>query len=295
MWKHIFARKWAMAGAGLALLTLLITEICLTVYIPQWREGFYNVLQSYNYAAFWPQILLFIMLTGGFAICQSMKVWVGQLFSFHIREGITRHFWDKWNASSNRPVGIGQALSESVRSATSYLVEVGCEVLISFAIVVSLVLSNWGNTTLLTAAGIYTVVMMGISWFFYHPTIRRDCDVQYAQGEYRDVLSLEKSKLDALNSTFLSFRKTYYDYIRLVMGFQVCSRLQGVIAALVPYVMLAPLYFSKELTLGAYMSGVATFELIVINTTILISMFPRIVESKASIKILQNVYKSFEK
>jgi ABC-type uncharacterized transport system fused permease/ATPase subunit len=79
------------------------------------------------------------------------------------------------------------------------------------------------------------------------------------------------------------------------MYYTLFSRIKGSLASLIPYILLGGTYFAGTITLGVFMAGVATFELIVINATILVILYPKLTKARASYKIVQTFYKEITK
>ncbi len=64
---------------------------------------------------------------------------------------------------------------------------------------------------------------------------------------------------------------------------------------MIPYFILAGSYFAGVISLGDFMSGVGAFELFVINTTLLLSYYPKLMQCRASYVIVEDFYKEIHK
>ena len=274
------------------LLLVLVAEIWLTCLIPSWRDYFYSVLQQFNRGEFWPALLWGMALMTGLGAVQGVKTWARQKFSFTIRKAASKVFLKKWVYSKRDHPNYSIALTDTIKNSTDLLFDVACEVIISLAIVVVLIANMWHQPKIIISALIYTLAVSGLAYLFNRPLIRSDAELQKTEGAYRTAIGdiandrgdfSAKDKWEALSRAF-----SYY--INVLMGFTLFSRVKGSLATLVPYVLLFDAYFDKQIDLGGFMSGVASFELIVINTTILVIVYPQITKAIASYKIAKEFY-----
>lgn len=275
-----------------ALATLLVLEIVMTCLIPEWREYFYNVLQNKDQALFATSLWAFAGLMAGLGIAQGLKVWVGQLTSFQLRTAATAVLFKRWVKGPRQAKNYTQAMTEALRNSTELYLEIVVEVIISAAIVVVLIISNLHNPLILAASLIYTLTITGAALLFNKPMFMSDKIWQAAEGELRECFSDiangngDYSYKEKLQRVIV----TYYRYIRVVMYFTLFSRMKSALSAIIPYILLAGPYFSGTITLGVFMAGVATFELIVINATIIIMLYPKLTKARASYQLSKEFY-----
>ena len=285
-YKDIRARldKRALVAWMILLGIIIATEIGLTVVIPMWREYFYNVLQLKNIAEFYPALGWFAALMIGMGTVQGLKSWTGYRISFIVREAITKTLFRNWLASDRTAPNYTQALTESIRNSTELYLEIVVEVVISAAIVVILVLSNLHSVPIITASLIYTLSMSALAAAFNKPLVRTDADAQKAEGAFREAISdIFSGKNDyTYSDKWAEVAKTYYTYIKVQMNFTLFSRVKGSLASLIPYILLSSSFFAGTITLGEFMAGVATFELLVVNATILMALYQKLTRARAS-------------
>lgn len=267
-----------------ALVIIISAEIGLTVVIPMWREYFYNVLQLKNIAEFYPALGWFAALMLGMGTVQGLKNWTGYRLSFLVREAITKTLFRNWVSSDKTAPNYTQALTESIRNSTELYLEIIVEVIISAAIVVILVMSSLHSIPIITAALAYTLSMSALAAIFNKPLVRTDADAQKAEGAFREAISdISAGKNDyTYSNKWAEVARTYYTYIKIQMSFTLFSRVKGSLASLIPYVLLSSEFFAGTITLGEFMSGVATFELLVVNATILMALYPKLTRARAS-------------
>jgi ABC-type uncharacterized transport system fused permease/ATPase subunit len=183
-------------------------------------------------------------------------------------------------------------MTEALRNATELFLEIAVEVIISGTIVVSLVIMSLDNPPILIAATAYTVGMTLVAWLFNKPMIASDMGWQSEEGEFRETITMVCEGTDCYTFKERLARVTaaYYRYIKVVMYFTLFSRVKAALGQLVPYIILSYPFFAGDITLGQFMKGVGTFELIVINSTILLVLYPKLTKAKASYNISKAFY-----
>ena len=291
MLEHIKARiptaKFIAWSVGLLLIVAL--EITLTVVIPEWRNLFFNVLETKAQDQFISSLVLFGLLMGGLGFVQGVKVWVGQKISFMVREAQTKYMFRKWVHGDRTAPHYTQAMTEAVRNSTEIYLEILVEITISAAIVIALILANLSNPLILATAIGYTVLVSLIAVLFNRPLISKDMQWQRDEGLFRENLTnIANGQNDySYSSKWNAVASSYAKYIRTLMNYTLFTRMKGSLSALIPYVILSIPYFAGTLTLGGFMAGVATFELIVINATIVMMLYPKLTKARASKTIIK--------
>lgn len=242
-------------------------------------------------------LIYFMLLMTGLGFVQGLKVWIGQLLSFQFRIATSKLLLKTWTKGKKAVSNYTQAQTEAIRNATELYLEIAVEIFISASIVIMLIVANLHNTPILVAAVIYTVAASILAALFNKPLINADIGAQSSEGLYRESLSdIANGNGDfSSKAKFVALITSYYEYIKVVMYFTLFSRIKGSLASLIPYILLGSAYFSGTITLGIFMAGVATFELIVVNATILVVLYPKLTKARASYKIVQNFYKEITK
>jgi putative ATP-binding cassette transporter len=280
------------------LLTITIAEIVLTVLIPVWREIFYSALQKFDQPAFWTAMLYGAILMIGFGTIQGLKTFVRLKFSFTIREAMSKLFLKTWvydNKKEDPRFNI--ALTDAIKISTDNLTDVLVESFVSFVIVIILIINATDQPILLLAALGYTVVVSLVAYLFNTPLIRTDTELQVAEGHYRNsiaIIAINGGDHTAKNN-WLAIKDKFHQYLLVLTGFNLFSRAKGALASLIPYFLLFDEYFSRQIDLGGFMNGVSTFELIVVNTTILVIVYPQITKALASYNICKEFYSGIKK
>lgn len=274
------------------LVLVVVVEIFFTAIIPLWREHFYDVLEAKDQDNFYKSLTYFTGLMLGLGFSQGLKVWAGQLVSFEMRKASTKLLFKKWVKGDREIPNYTQAMTEALRNATEMYLMVGTELFISFSIVISLIFVNLDQPVILQASAVYTGIMIAVAVLFNRPMVNADAGWQKEEGYFRETLSYIYSGNDCFTfkEKLENISLAYYRYIKVVMYFALFSRLKGALGSLVPYILLSYPYFAGEITLGAFMKGVASFELIVINSTIIVIVYPNLTKARASLTIAKEFY-----
>lgn len=279
---------WLSAFLG----TVVIAEIVLTAVIPLWREHFYDVLEKKDQGAFFTSMVLFMGMMLGLGAAQGLKVWAGQLISFEIRKASTKLLFKPWVKGARAAKNYTQAMTEALRNATELYLSISIEVLISAIIVAALVFVNLDNPPLLWIATAYSLLMTATAVVFNKPLVGSDMEWQEEEGQFRETLSYLRT-----GENCFTFKEklervavAYYRYVRILMYFTLFSRIKSSLSQLVPYILLSYPYFAGTITLGEFMKGVGSFELITINATIILVLYPRLTQARASYNISKKFY-----
>lgn len=285
IWDNINRKQILTISAFLAF--ILIAEIVLTSLVPAWRNFFYNQLALKSLSGFQWGILYLVMLHGFLSSAQGIKTWVGQKLSLHVRTSVSNILERKWikEGDRGRVDFADQRIAEDCKLATDLTIKVFVEVIISSAIVVTLVLSSLGQPMLLVASLVYTSGVVALALLFRKPLIAREIAMQKAEAGYRFDLAKLVMQKDAgvnLNNSFSYVKIAYNSFIALTMRYALFNKIQGGIMSIVPFLILVPAYFAGDIPLGSVMAGVALFDLIVMNATILVLLYPEVTKAQAS-------------
>ena len=281
---------------GFILLLILVGEIGFTCYIPEWRNSFFSVMKDKHVEQFAGCMWVFAGLMAGLGFTMGIKLWLSQLFSFEFRRGASKLFLKKWVKGERSAPNYTQAMTEAVRNSTELLVQVGVEVFISASAVVILLGINHSNHKLIGAAIVYTLLTFVFTSRFNKPMVLADATWQSSEGRYREAISdIANGNGDyTVKDKFVALATSYIHYTKTVMYFTLFSRLQGSITHLAPYLLLSTDYFGGSMTFGEFMASVAVFELLVLNATIILTVYPQITRARASVKIMKEFYSDIQ-
>lgn len=298
MLKTIYSKldKRKVAGIATLLLTILVVEIVLTCIIPMWKQYFFDVLNTKDSAEFPTALMYFFALMLSLGSVQGIKTWIGQKLAFQIRIAGNKTLLKAWVYSPHTTKNYTQPITESLHNWTNLSLVIFIEVLISASIIIGLVVANWNSPLIVLGALVYTIIIMLIAIVFNKPLVNSNVHYQSTEGIYRESISdIANGNGDySSKSKFKEVASAYTKYIRNLMYFTLFSKLKLSTASAIPFILLAPAYFSGSMTLGDFMAGVSTFELLVINSTILLAMYPEYTKMIASYNISNSFYEKLD-
>lgn len=284
--------RGAAIKIAVLLLFLLIVEIVLTCYIPTWRSMLFDPIKDKNVDLFYHGVTIFVLGLSALGAVQGLKIYVSSLFAFELRSASSKGLFHRWSvADKPKQTGYIQPQTEAVRTTTEYMVSIIIEVFISLFIVVGLIVSNMNNPIILWGALAYSIIVSLLTVIFNRPMTTRNVAWQEAEGLYTEKLSELAGKRESFPlDNFVQVGAAYIKYQLMNMYFTLTSTGTGILSNLIPYILLSGAYFSGKMGFGEYMAGIATFDLIVINATILTTKYSSVIKTVASWKIIKEFH-----
>ncbi len=293
-WERTNGRQ--LAWQMLPLLIIIIIEIGTTSLIPYTRKLVIDGLTDYNWIAFlWATSFT---LTNSFLLvgAQGFKEWSGQLMSFSLRESLMKTVKKTWIQKKDGHTKVTNPcarLNDDAMLATTKAVKVIMEVIISVCIVLSLLYSIVKWPMLLVAAIIYSGLSILLATVFRKPMIDKNYVYSNAEGHHRIALT----KISIQQGDFTSgvrweeLRDAFKKYIAICRNYRLFNAIQSAIMFTLPFWILAPSYFAQDITLGDVTQGVLTFDLLVINSTIWVQLYPEITAVQTAFIRVHEFYK----
>lgn len=280
----------------LALVVAVAVEVVMTVMIPEWRKFFYDILERKDEGQFVLAMWYFVGMVGLMGLAQSFKSWLAQSLGAVIRNALTKILFKRWVRSDMAAPNYTQAMTVSVKDMLENALEISIEVVISACIVVGLILSMDNSLILWSAIG-YTVAVSVLALVFNKPLIHSNKDLQSSESVLRETIcaSANGNHRHTFKDDLATSMKYYARYVRILLGYGSFYKVKSYLSVLIPYFILAGSYFAGVISLGDFMSGVGAFELFVINTTLLLSYYPKLMQCRASYVIVEDFYKEIHK
>jgi ABC-type uncharacterized transport system fused permease/ATPase subunit len=267
----------------------IIGESVLTSLIPLVQKYFFNALAGFQ-ANLMSWLFVLFLVNFGYSFCQSIKAWIQINFSNVLRiQRTLQLFKGPLNyIIDNAP----QRIQEDVKLAYNGLTTVYTEYAISSFIVVWLVIENWRHVDMVCGALGYAALSMGIALLFKKKMIYAETIVQSSEADFRKSLAYDFTRSLVRGFSLAGL----YDCIRATktsagirLNYNLFTKIQGSLVLVLPYLVLIPQYLKHTLALGDMMQLASVFSLIVVNTDILISVFPLLTQAKASVKRIEQL------
>lgn len=292
IWQAIPRKAFWLGLSVLAV--LLIAEIAGTALIPTTRKLVIDSLMAYNWNFF---VIAVGMSLGNSLVlsgAQSLKLWSTYRVAFIIREAATKFLlfkWAKvgWHSNISTPAG---RINDDIRLATEQLLGTSVEVVISVVIVLSLLVSILKWPFLAAAAVVYSVASISIAGLFKSKMISIKDDLLSAEAAQRQVLTrLTPFQTDLnLDGLWFALKHQYRRCIDINRNYRMFNAIQSAIMYSLPFMIMAPGYFAHHYTLGEVTQGTLTFDLLVLNSTIWVQLYPQIIEAQTSLKRVKEMY-----
>ncbi len=228
-----------------------------------------------------------------------MKLWTGQIVSFSIREALMKTIKKGWtkNDGYTNVSNPCTRLNDDTRVATEEALKVFVEIIISVSIVAGLLFTIWKWPVLFWTAIGYSAVSISLAMLFRTPLIRSKYDLLNKEGEHRIALTkISMQQGDYTSKTkWELLRGAYRKYINVCRNYKLFNAVQSAAMYTIPFIIMAPDYFAGHITLGDVTQGTLTFDLLVLNATIWVQLYPQVTEAQTAFIRVHEFYKDVHK
>lgn len=267
---------------GLAL--IILGESISTGLMPIAR-GYLFTLLSAKSGPIWTAIFLYFITYLCVDFFQSIKGYVvlkTTLWYRSIRTAtINAVLPDKEVLPSNTP----QRIQEDIKLSYLSRISVWIEYIISGIILIQLFFINRAEPILIGFALGYAILSVLIAIRFNPRLTKAEINVQQAEASYRTCLVaniLDITSLNMTNKVCLLSKWLQTEYLLF-------TKLQLGLMAVLPYIVLIPKLLNGNMQLGQIVEAQASFALIALNASVLIQLFPMLVQGRASEKRVQEI------
>ena len=286
--------KWKAIGLFAVVIGLNFAMVWLLVQINTWYNEFYNALQEYEKASFWPLVGKFTGLAFVYIIIAVYAVYLRQLLQIRWRTWMTKNYLNSWMKNQtyyhlqNSTDNPDQRISEDIGSfvSTTLALIVGFLKQITTLVAFSFVLWELSGEFTFEVGGTefviygymfwFSVIYSGLGTYLVHKVGKKLIGLEFEQQKfeadfrfsmmrvrensesiafYRGEGSEMESFLDRFKNVIKNFRALMTKTKHL--NFYVNGYAQ--LAVIVPLILAAPKYFSKEIQLGGLMQTVSAF------------------------------------
>lgn len=271
---HRSTIKWVVL-----LSIIIIGEVVTTSLTPRMSGKFFTALEAHS-NTIWIALFWLIVNSSLLELFQSFKSWAVTNTQIHARAHITRTLYP---LASHMTTG-AQRIQEDIKLYLQNNLTAITEIVISSLIVVILVFMNLNSPKLIASVVIYTLLVIVFAKLFNKPMREAENKVQESETLFRDELRT--------NRTINTFVKTTYANIyanKIRLFFTLFSRSVNIVLYFIPYVVLIPFFLNGTITLGDFMQVTKTFTLCVINTTIVVTLYPTLTVSQACYDRIQEL------
>jgi len=240
-------RKVLLYVAGCVALAAL--DIYGTSWFVHWRETFWEGIKAVNVARFWHDIGTFSGMAGLLVFASAYFSYLQNILGIHLRNKKIREFVthgvEKYSeipnykqrieADTTMYYALGISLSMGLVKAAVLLI-----------VFLYLLVTMVHSTTIILVVAAYVVISTMISRIIAKPLIKLEYDLQTLNTNFRDSMCLTRL------ADVIALTKVWANKTKLVNLFQSCFMQ---ISVIIPYVMLAPMYFTGHMSFGLLMAA----------------------------------------
>lgn len=286
--------KWKARGLLAVVIALNFAMVYLLVQLNEWYNTFYNALQNYEAENFWPLIGKFSAIAFTYIIIAVYAVYLRQMLQIKWRTWMTQNYLNAWmggqtyyklqdaadNPDQRISEDIGQFVNLSLGLIIGFLKQL--TTLAAFSVVLwelsgSFTL-NLGGTEIIIAGYMFwfSLVYSGIGTFFAHKVGRKLIGLNFDQQKYEADFRFsmmrvrensesiafyrgEPAEMEGFKLKFSNVIKNYWQLMKKTKHLNFYVNGYGQFAIIVPLIMAAPRYFSKEIQLGGLMQISSAF------------------------------------
>ena len=289
-WERIDKKSLLYRSIPLAI--ILGLEIATTSFLPYTKKTVMDSLIGMDWDSFlWFLAISFfnmlILLT-----VQGFKGWICQKLAFLGREtlmDIVKEPWIKKKGKTDLSTP-DVRLNDDTAIATEIGLRVFIEVVISVTIVASLLFTILKWPLLFWSAIIYSGASILMAILFKTPMITKRYILSDEEGKHRTELAAIQDKQVYRTERWSNLRDAYNKYILISRNYSLFHAGQTAILYSVPFLLMAPDLFAHKITVGDIVQGTLTFDLLVINATIWVSLYPSIIAARTAFLRVKEMY-----
>jgi len=261
----------------LALLAVIGISISMQVALPELRGAFYGNLVDKD-PAYITSFCIFIGWLFIYYIADSLSPLIRGRIGLEIRKRwVAKILNKKYLCYGDNTDG---RISEDIRTTIDISFSLLVDFIIAACSIVGLVLLVPHELTI-WALG-YTVGVTLISFIFNSPLITSQYDVQSSEQSFRILVRKDMSLSDMVIAGYSYVCTTTMRCLYVMTGFRSFVAIKGLLASIIPFFVLIPMYMKGDIKFETLIQGVSTFDLLVSNTTIIVNSYPSITKALAS-------------
>ncbi len=325
--------KWRAFALLAVIIAFNLGMVYFLVEINLWYKGFYNVLQTYNKAAFLPAILRFCLLAGAYIFLAVYMLYLSQMLQIRWRNWLTDKYLKEWlnrkayyrinfdGAATDNP---DQRISEDINSYISQTISLGTGLLNSVATLLSFLGILWvlsGSLPIPLGAHsfklpgymvwlalIYAIFGTWVTILVGNPLVRLNFDQQRYEADFRfsmvrvrensESIALyggEGQEQSHLMDRFKSLLENFWKIMKRQKRLSWVTNSYSQAAVIFPLLMAAPLYFAHRIELGGLMQTVDAFGQVQNSLSFLVTSYTTIASWHAVINRLMGFSRTMDR
>ena len=324
--------KWKARSLLVSVIALNLIMVYLLVRINDWYRIFYDALQAYDWASFWPLIGKFTLLAFLYIIIAVYAVYLRQMLTINWRTWMTEQYLGRWmhgqvyyrmqvlRSDTDNP---DQRISEDVNQFVSLTLTLLVGVLKQLTTLGAFAVVLWnlsGTITVPLGSSTFTVygymfwlslLYSGIGTYFVHVVgrrlIRLNFDQQRYEADFRFSMMRVRENSESIAfyrgemAETIGFKERFANVIKNYWGLMRRTKLlnfyvngYGQLAIIFPIIMAAPRYYAGEMALGGLMQTMSAFGRVQDALSFFVDSYSSIAELAAVIQRLSGFTEHME-
>ena len=289
--------KWKARGLLTSVIALNLIMVYLLVRINDWYRVFYDALQAYDWASFWPLIGEFTALAFIYIVIAVYAVYLRQMLTIHWRTWMTEQYLARWmhgqvyyrlqvlRSDTDNP---DQRISEDINQFVSLTLTLLVGILKQLTTLGAFAVVLWnlsGAITVPVGGTEFTIygymfwlslLYSGLGTYFVHVVgkklIRLNFDQQRYEADFRFSMMRVRENSESIafyrgemaegvgfKERFANVIKNYWGLMRRTKLLNFYVNGYGQLAIIFPLIMAAPRYYAGEMALGGLMQTISAF------------------------------------
>ena len=289
--------KWKARGLLTSVIALNLIMVYLLVRINDWYRVFYDALQAYDWASFWPLIGEFTALAFIYIVIAVYAVYLRQMLTIHWRTWMTEQYLARWmhgqvyyrlqvlRSDTDNP---DQRISEDINQFVSLTLTLLVGILKQLTTLGAFAVVLWnlsGAITVPVGGTEFTIygymfwlslLYSGLGTYFVHVVgkklIRLNFDQQRYEADFRFSMMRVRENSESIafyrgemaegvgfKERFANVIKNYWGLMRRTKLLNFYVNGYGQLAIIFPLIMAAPRYYAGEIALGGLMQTISAF------------------------------------
>jgi putative ATP-binding cassette transporter len=315
--RHMSERK---VGISLVVILVVLNQlqVAINVRLSFFNRDFFNAIQTKDETAFWNLLLfVFCFWAAIFVFSMLIEYFLESLLKITWREWLTERYSANWLSRGGlyrmNLIGEGadnpdQRIAEDVRGfinlTYSYSISVLSTLsnLVSFSIILWMIPANFvipGTSTVVPGLPFWVALMYSVlgTWITHKigkPLVRLDymqeryeADFRFSLArlrEYAEQVALlrgEKAERQILGNRFSEIVQNYFGIVVRNMKLTTFTQSFFQASVVIPYIIVAPYYFTGQITLGVMTQTAGAFSRVEGALTFFISRYQSLASYKA--------------
>ena len=289
--------KWKARGLLTSVIALNLIMVYLLVRINDWYRVFYDALQAYDWASFWPLIGEFTALAFIYIVIAVYAVYLRQMLTINWRTWMTEQYLARWmhgqvyyrlqvlRSDTDNP---DQRISEDINQFVSLTLTLLVGILKQLTTLGAFAVVLWnlsGAITVPVGGTEFTIygymfwlslLYSGLGTYFVHlvgkKLIRLNFDQQRYEADFRFSMMRVRENSESIafyrgemaegvgfKERFANVIKNYWGLMRRTKLLNFYVNGYGQLAIIFPLIMAAPRYYAGEMALGGLMQTISAF------------------------------------